>query len=34
MKFPVIELVDRYAIAVVKHSMTAGANTEEFKFYF
>jgi hypothetical protein len=34
MKFPVIELVDRYAIAVVKHSMTSGANIEEFKFYF
>jgi hypothetical protein len=34
MKFPVIELVDRYAIAVVKHTMTGGANIEEFKFYF
>ena len=34
MKFPIVELVDRYAIAVVKHSMTGGANIEEFKFYF
>lgn len=34
MKFPVVELVDRYAIAVVKHAMTGGANIEEFKFYF
>lgn len=34
MKFPVIELVDRYAIAVVKHNKTGGANIEEFKFYF
>jgi hypothetical protein len=33
MKFPVIELVDRYAIAVVKHTLTSGANIEEFNFY-
>ena len=33
MKFPVIEIVDRYAIAVVKHGKTNGANQEELKFY-
>ena len=33
MKFPVIEIVDRYAIAVVKHEKTNGANQEELKFY-
>lgn len=33
MKFPVIEIVDRYAIAVVKHKKTAGANQEELDFY-
>jgi len=33
MKFPTIEIVDRYAIAVVKHSMTNGANQEELEFY-
>ena len=33
MKFPVIELVDRYAIAVVKHEKTQGANQEELEFY-
>ena len=33
MKFPVIEIVDRYAIAVVKHEKTDGANREELDFY-
>ena len=33
MKFPIIELVDRYAIAVVKHRKTNGANQEEVDFY-
>ena len=33
MKFPVIEIVDRYAIAVVKHKKTSGANQEELDFY-
>jgi hypothetical protein len=33
MKFPVIELVDRYAISVVKHQRTNGANQEELDFY-
>jgi hypothetical protein len=33
MKFPVIEIVDRYAIAVVKHEKTQGANQEELDFY-
>lgn len=33
MKFPVIEIVDRYAIAVVKHEKTNGANQEELDFY-
>ncbi len=33
MKFPVIEIVDRYAIAVVKHEKTKGANQEELDFY-
>jgi hypothetical protein len=33
MKFPVIEIVDRYAIAVVKHKRTQGANQEELTFY-
>ena len=33
MKFPVIEIVDRYAIAVVKHTKTQGANQEELDFY-
>ena len=33
MKFPVIELVDRYTIAVVKHKNTAGANQAELDFY-
>ena len=33
MKFPIIELVDRYAIAVVKHDNTNGANQEELEFY-
>ena len=33
MRFPVIEIVDRYAIAVVKHEKTNGANQEELEFY-
>jgi len=33
MKFPVIELVDRYTIAVVKHQKTQGANQAELDFY-
>ena len=33
MKFPVIEIVDRYAIAVVKHEKTDGANRAELDFY-
>ena len=33
MKFPIIEIVDRYAIAVVKHEKTNGANQEELDFY-
>ena len=33
MKFPVIEIVDRYSIAVVKYENTNGANQEEFDFY-
>jgi hypothetical protein len=33
MKFPVIELVDRYAIAIVKSIKTSNANEEEVEFY-
>lgn len=33
MKFPVIEIVDRYAIAVVKHEKTQGDNQQELDFY-
>lgn len=33
MKFPVIEIVDRYTIAVVKYRKTNGANQEELDFY-
>ena len=33
MKFPVIEIVDRYAISVVKFDNTNGANKEELDFY-
>jgi hypothetical protein len=33
MKFPVIELVDRYAIAIVKSVKTSNANAEEVEFY-
>jgi hypothetical protein len=33
MKFPIIEIVDRYAISVVKHEKTQGANQEELNFY-
>ena len=32
-KFPVIELVDRYTIARVKHKKTDGANQAELDFY-
>lgn len=32
-EFPVIELVDRYAIACVKYANTQGANAAEFDFY-
>jgi hypothetical protein len=33
MKFPVVEIVDRYAIAVVKFEMTVGENKRELDFY-
>ena len=33
MKFPIIEIVDRYCIAVVKSVKTNNANAEEVKFY-
>ena len=33
MQFPVIEIVDRYAISVVKYEKTNGANREELDFY-
>ena len=33
MKFPIIEIVDRYCIAVVKSSKTNNTNAEEVKFY-
>jgi hypothetical protein len=33
MKFPVIEIVDRYCIAIVKSVKTNNANAEEVKFY-
>lgn len=33
MQFPIIEIVDRYAIAVVKFDNTNGANKEELDFY-
>jgi hypothetical protein len=33
MKFPVIELVDRYCIAIVKSVKTNNANAEEVEFY-
>ena len=33
MKFPIIEIVDRYTIAIVKHKQTNGANQEELDFY-
>lgn len=33
MNFPIIELVDRYAVAVVKHKKTNGANKVELEFY-
>ena len=31
--FPVVELVDRYTIAIVKYEKTSGANQEELNFY-
>jgi hypothetical protein len=33
MKFPIIEIVDRYCIAIVKSVKTNNANAEEVKFY-
>jgi len=33
MRFPIIEIVDRYAIAVVKFEKTQGSNKEELDFY-
>jgi hypothetical protein len=33
MQFPVIEIVDRYTIAVVKFNNTNGLNSEELDFY-
>lgn len=33
MKFPTIEIVDRYAIAQVKYIKTNGENQEELTFY-
>lgn len=33
MKFPIIEIVDRYCIAIVKSGKTNGANAEEVAFY-
>ena len=33
MKFPTIEIVDRYCIAMVKSVKTNNANAEEVKFY-
>lgn len=33
MKFPIIEVVDRYAIATVKDCKLGGANKEEVMFY-
>lgn len=32
-EFPVMELVDRYVIAQVKHNRTNGANRAELEFY-
>ena len=32
-EFPVMELVDRYTIAQVKHDRTGGANQAELEFY-
>jgi len=32
-KFPLIELVDRYTIAQIKHKRTDGANQQELDFY-
>lgn len=33
MKFPIIEIVDRYAIAMVKYKETNGQNAAELTFY-
>ena len=33
MKFPTIEIVDRYTIALVKFDNTAGLNSKELEFY-
>lgn len=33
MKFPTIEIVDRYTIALVKYNNTNGSNREELEFY-
>ena len=33
MKFPAIEIVDRYTIAVVKYNKMNGENSEELDFY-
>jgi hypothetical protein len=33
MQFPIIELVDRYTIAIVKYKRTRGANLAELDFY-
>lgn len=33
MKFPVVELLDRYTIAQVKYKKTSGANQAELDFY-
>ena len=33
MKFTIIEIVDRYTIAVFNHEKTNGANQEELDFY-
>ena len=34
MKFPIIELVDRYCIAKVKFEKTNGSNADELLFYY
>ena len=32
-EFPIIELIDRYAICVVKHKRASRLNTDEYNFY-